>query len=49
MVVPIPDGVSDEDATWFGLACITQVAVRAAAHELGDVVVIIGAGPLGSW
>lgn len=47
MVTPVPDGVSDEDAAWFALAGITQIGVRTAEHELGDVVVIIGAGPLG--
>lgn len=45
--VPIPDGVSDEDASWFGLAKITQVGVRCAAAELGADVVIIGLGLLG--
>ncbi|MBV9470880.1 MAG: zinc-binding dehydrogenase [Abitibacteriaceae bacterium] len=43
----IPEGVSDEDATWFGLANIVQIGVRRAEHELGDAVVIIGAGLLG--
>lgn len=43
----IPDAVSDEDATWFGLACIVQNAVRRAEHELGDAVAVIGLGPLG--
>ena len=45
--LPIPDGVSDEAATWFGLAKITQVGVRRAKHRLGDAVVIIGLGLLG--
>jgi 2-desacetyl-2-hydroxyethyl bacteriochlorophyllide A dehydrogenase len=43
----IPDGVSDEDATWFGIASIVQNGVRRAEHELGDVVVVIGLGMLG--
>lgn len=43
----IPDGVSDEEATWFGLANIVQNGVRRAEHELGDAVVIVGLGPLG--
>jgi 2-desacetyl-2-hydroxyethyl bacteriochlorophyllide A dehydrogenase len=43
----IPDGVSDEDATWFGLANIVQIGVRRAEHELGDTVVVIGLGLLG--
>jgi 2-desacetyl-2-hydroxyethyl bacteriochlorophyllide A dehydrogenase len=45
--VPIPDGVCDEDAAWFGMAHIAQCGVRTAAHELGDSVVIIGLGLLG--
>ncbi len=45
-VTPVPDGVSDEDATWFAIANITQVGVRQAEHALGDAVVIVGAGIL---
>ena len=45
--LPIPEGVSDEEATWFGLAKITQVGVRRAEHRLGDTVVVIGLGLLG--
>lgn len=43
----IPEGVSDEDATWFGLANIVQIGVRKAEHKLGDEIVIIGLGLLG--
>ena len=43
----IPDSVSDEEATWFGLANITQNGVRRAEHKLGDVVVVVGLGLLG--
>ncbi|HEU4754199.1 MAG TPA: zinc-binding dehydrogenase, partial [Armatimonadota bacterium] len=43
----IPDEVSDEEGTWFGIACIVQNAVRRAEHELGDAVVVVGLGPLG--
>lgn len=46
-LIPIPDGVSDEDATWFHLAYITQVGVRRAEHQLGDSVALIGVGLLG--
>jgi 2-desacetyl-2-hydroxyethyl bacteriochlorophyllide A dehydrogenase len=46
-VVPIPDGISDEAATWFGLACIVQNGVRQAEHALGDAVAVVGLGPLG--
>jgi threonine dehydrogenase-like Zn-dependent dehydrogenase len=45
--VKIPAGVSDEDATWFGIASIVQNGVRRAGHELGDVVVVVGLGMLG--
>lgn len=44
---PIPDGVSDEEASWFGMACIAQVGVRGAQHKLGDAVVIVGMGLVG--
>lgn len=43
----IPEGVSDEDATWFGLAKITQNGVRRGEHQLGDDIVVIGLGLLG--
>jgi threonine dehydrogenase-like Zn-dependent dehydrogenase len=43
----IPDGVSDEDATWFGLGNIVQIGVRQAEHRLGDSVVVVGLGLLG--
>jgi len=43
----IPAAVSNEEATWFGLAGIVQNGVRRAEHELGDKVVVIGLGPLG--
>lgn len=43
----IPNGVSNEATTWFGLATITQNGIRRAQHELGDSVVVIGLGLLG--
>lgn len=43
----IPNDVSDEAACWMGLGKIVQVGVRAAEHDLGDVVVVIGLGLLG--
>jgi 2-desacetyl-2-hydroxyethyl bacteriochlorophyllide A dehydrogenase len=43
----IPDAVTDEDATWLGLASIVQNGVRRAQHELGDNVVVVGVGLLG--
>jgi threonine dehydrogenase-like Zn-dependent dehydrogenase len=39
--------VSDDEAAWFGMATIVQTGVRRAAHELGENVVVIGAGLLG--
>ncbi|HET6386281.1 MAG TPA: zinc-binding alcohol dehydrogenase [Armatimonadota bacterium] len=45
--LPIPDGVSDEEAAWFGIASIVQNGVRRAEHSLGDAVVVIGLGMLG--
>lgn len=43
----IPQEVSDEEATWFGLANIAQNGVRRAEHKLGDTVVVVGLGLLG--
>jgi 2-desacetyl-2-hydroxyethyl bacteriochlorophyllide A dehydrogenase len=43
----IPDGLSDEAATWFGLANIAQNGVRRAEHGLGDSIAVIGLGPVG--
>jgi threonine dehydrogenase-like Zn-dependent dehydrogenase len=45
--VKIPEGVSDEEAPWYGLACTTQLGVRRANLQLGERVGIIGAGLLG--
>jgi len=45
--VLIPDSISDEEAAWFGLACIAQNGVRRAAHLLGDTVIVVGLGLLG--
>jgi len=45
--VRIPEGVSDEEATWFGISKIVQNGVRRAEIRLGDSVVIIGLGILG--
>ena len=46
-LVLVPDGVSDSDASWFGLACIAQVALRRAEPKLGDTTAVVGAGLLG--
>jgi 2-desacetyl-2-hydroxyethyl bacteriochlorophyllide A dehydrogenase len=44
---PVPDGVSDEEAAWIGMASIVQSGIRRAGHVLGDAVVVVGAGLLG--
>jgi 2-desacetyl-2-hydroxyethyl bacteriochlorophyllide A dehydrogenase len=44
---PVPDGISDENAVWFGLAKIAWFGANAAQYRLGDSVLIIGAGPIG--
>lgn len=43
----IPDAISDEDATWYGLANIAQIGVRQAEPVLGQTVAVIGLGILG--
>ena len=45
--MPIAEGVSDRDATWFALAFIVQNGVRSACHALGEDLVVVGLGPLG--
>ncbi|MCC7205331.1 MAG: zinc-binding alcohol dehydrogenase [Phycisphaeraceae bacterium] len=44
---PIPDGVSDEEASWATLAYITQHGFRKAKLRLGETVVVVGVGMLG--
>jgi 2-desacetyl-2-hydroxyethyl bacteriochlorophyllide A dehydrogenase len=44
---PIPDALPFEEAVWFALAKIAFHGARAAAVELGDTVLVIGAGPIG--
>ncbi|HYF48614.1 MAG TPA: zinc-binding alcohol dehydrogenase [Planctomycetota bacterium] len=43
----LPEGIDVDDAAWFALAKITAMGARAAQYQLGDSVVIIGAGPIG--
>lgn len=43
----IPDGVSDEEATWSILATTTQLAARRAQLQLGETVGLVGLGILG--
>ncbi|HXV99219.1 MAG TPA: zinc-binding alcohol dehydrogenase [Anaerolineae bacterium] len=44
---PIPEGISDEEATWAVLACTTQLGVRRAQLQLGETVGVVGLGMLG--
>lgn len=46
-LIPVPEGISDEEASWFALASIAQIGLAAADIEPGDPVVVIGAGVLG--
>lgn len=46
-LIHVPDGVTDQQAAWFALAKIAGVATRAAAYQFGEMVAIIGAGPIG--
>lgn len=46
-VIPVPDGVTDEDASWFALASIAQIGIAAAGISPGDSVVVLGTGVLG--
>jgi 2-desacetyl-2-hydroxyethyl bacteriochlorophyllide A dehydrogenase len=44
---PIPEEVSFEQAVWFALAKITFHGALVARYQLGDTVMVIGAGPIG--
>ena len=45
--VPIPDGVTDEEAAMCEPCAVTVHAVRLSQLKLGDSVVVLGAGPIG--
>jgi len=47
LLIPVPDGVSDEDASWFALASIAQLGIAAAEIAPSDSVVVLGTGVLG--
>lgn len=47
LTVPIPDGVSDEDASFVTLGAIALQGVRVAAPTLGERAVVVGLGLLG--
>lgn len=44
---PIPASLPDESAVWFALAKIAFRGAQVANYEMGDRVLIIGAGPIG--
>lgn len=46
-LIPVPDGASDEEASWFALASIAQIGLAASGMSPGDSVVVLGAGVLG--
>ena len=46
-LIPVPEGIAYEEASWFALASIAQIGLAAAGIEPGDAVVVIGAGVLG--
>ena len=46
-LAPVPDGVSDEDASFLVLSTISLVGVRLAQISLGETVVVQGAGLVG--
>lgn len=48
-VVKIPDGVSDEEATFHDLASTVMNSIRLAKVSMGESVVVIGAGLLGQF
>lgn len=48
-VVKIPDGVSDEEATFHDLASTVMNSIRLAKVSMGESVVVVGAGLLGQF
>ena len=46
--VPVPEGLTDEQATFYGLAVISMTAIRVAPVVAGGQVVVIGAGIVGN-
>lgn len=43
----VPNDIPSQSAVWFALAKIAFQGARAAGHQLGDRVLIVGAGPVG--
>jgi L-iditol 2-dehydrogenase len=46
-VIPVPDGVSDEEATFVEPVNTCLKAVRRAGIEKGETVLVVGQGPIG--
>lgn len=46
-VFAVPPDVQPEAACWFALGKITAMGAKAARYEMGDSVLVIGAGPIG--
>lgn len=49
MAVPIPDGVSDDDASAIHLVATSLNAVRRLAPELGEFIAVVGLGLVGNF
>ena len=47
MCTPVPDEIPSPEAAWFAFAKIALMGARAADLRLGDLVAVIGAGPIG--
>jgi len=45
--IRVPEGVSDEDASWAALAFVAQTGVRRAEQAMGETAAVIGLGPVG--
>ncbi len=43
----VPESVESEHAVWFNLAKVALVGAHVAGYQLGDTVVVVGAGPIG--
>jgi len=49
MVLPIPDSMSMDDAAMLEPACVAYHAAKRGEIKPGDIVLIIGAGPIGNF
>lgn len=45
--LPVPDGISDDEAVWFALGKIAYAGACAAGYRLGTRALIVGGGPIG--